>query len=901
MKNMRKLISFLTILCCLAGSMIPAYAAESPGGSGSGAPRVTFTNEPNNSPDLFVSKIVENAVPGAQYAAPEHAAYQFVLKIGGKIAPNAEYRLIDSEHGEITRKTSTGRKVPFTTDSTGVFTLEDGQQAWFEYVGTGVRYEVIELDTYLCPVTDGDGNEVQVSGGYQLFDGQGSLLRHEIEYQLRSLSGDGYQQNDPSSDNYVTGGASTGEKNILLNGSSETFTNRYTGKGTGETTRLEISKSMSFPPGYIVPETPEFKFKVELDGSPYAGKEYAVTDTASGDAVTDPETGEALTGSTDSDGCFTLKGGQTASFGEVPTELDYKVYELLDNGGGTAPGGEAGDGPETDGDAGEAPDAGFGKWWAVGGTEQKGSTQAPLTWVNFNNANVSFAVTKRMEDYSKPDAEFTFRLADEKNDAIAGAAYYIYNTTGIPVYDGEGNQMAGRTEPDGTFKLKPGQSAVFAGIEPGKSFRVSETGNPDYVQVLPLPDSDTVYTVPAGGQIPFVDFVNKPADNQGCLTVTKELTYKDGEGPLAKDDFHFVLCKQLKTEADVKKALGVREILVFTVGDVTAEKIEAAVAEGGIVLAPAEIADGDSGEPSGIAECIRKVDGICYYAKDGSLYELYAPAEDVVYSVPEGLSAPTYKTGTGSNVGEFSIKAGQTAKFDLLAAGYRYLVKEFGLTGEYTEDTTGPLYKEIGTDKAQIAELTVSGLSFVFKNHYEAKKVDLNLTKADAEGETIMDAPAHFMLYLDKNQENPVYEDAYIATDASGKLTFHDLKPGTYWLYELKAPSGYRILDGPIEIRIAWGEDGSPEVTVDGRPLDDGGDVVVNGHIEPGTVQDGQETQNGAVNDTICITVINKEFYKLPNSGGIGIYWYSIGGMLLMMAAALILYRYRNRGEVLRD
>ena len=48
-----------------------------------------------------------------------------------------------------------------------------------------------------------------------------------------------------------------------------------------------------------------------------------------------------------------------------------------------------------------------------------------------------------MEDYSKPDVAFSFRLADEKNNALAGAAYYLYNTTGIPVYDEKGKQAAG--------------------------------------------------------------------------------------------------------------------------------------------------------------------------------------------------------------------------------------------------------------------------------------------------------------------------------------------------------------------------------------------------------------------------------------------------------------------------
>ena len=998
MRHMKKIISFLTILCCLAGSLLPAYAAES--GTGSGAPRVTFINEPNNSPDLFVDKIVENAVPGAQYAAPEHAAYRFVLKIGGKIAANEEYRLLDAEHGELTRKTSSGNKISFRTDSSGVFTLEAGQQAWFEYVGTGVKYEVIELDTYLCPVTDDDGGEVSVSGGYGLYDGDGNKLRDEIEYQMRSLSVDGYRQVSPPGNQ--ANEASTGEKSILANGSSETFTNRYTGRGTGDRTVLEISKSVSFPAGYAVPETPDFQFRVELDGSPYAGKEYTIIDTASGNPVVHPETGLPCTGMTDGNGCFTLKGGQTASFQEIPTELDYKVYELLGEGIQTAAedeitddgksadnrsaddgknadnrsaddgknadnrsvnGGSAGD-ENADGNAayasGQDAGTGFGKWWAVGGTERKGSTQAPLTAVNFHNANTSFVVTKRMEDYSKPDIVFTFRLADEKNNAFTGAVYYLYNTTGVPIYDGEGNQVTGITDGEGAFQLKPGQSAVFVGIEPGKSFRVSEAKNPEYTQVLPLPNSDTTYTVPAGGNIPFVDFVNKPEDNTGSLTVTKELTYKDGEGPLNNDDFHFVLYKQLKTEADVQKALGITEILFFTTGNVTPEKIDAAAADGSIVLVPSEIPGGDAagdagdtGDPSGtgeaseICESIRIVEGTCYYLKDGTLYELYAPVEDAVYSVPEGLSAPTYKTGSGDNAGGFSIKAGQTAKFELLKAGYRYLVKEFGLKAEYTEVTASDYYKKIyvlpqaapdsdaeqaAGQYAQAAELTGNGLSFLFTNHYEAKKVNLSLLKADAEGNAITESQAHFMLYLDKEKKNPAYEEEYFSTDGEGKLTFPDLKPGTYWLYELKAPSGYRLLESPVELSIGWDEDGNPAVTIDGKPLNVDGDVIKDGHIEAGAVQgnqgtpdgqdvqDGQDTQDGqdvqdgqdtldsknektviTANSTICITVINKDFYKLPSAGGAGIYWYSIGGMLLMMAAVLILYKNKRTGEVLRD
>ena len=48
----------------------------------------------------------------------------------------------------------------------------------------------------------------------------------------------------------------------------------------------------------------------------------------------------------------------------------------------------------------------------------------------------------------------------------------------------------------------------------------------------------------------------------------------------------------------------------------------------------------------------------------------------------------------------------------------------------------------------------------------------------------------------------------------------------------------------------------------------------------------------------IQLKIRNSELYELPNAGGSGIYWYSIGGILLMLAGALILYRNKCK-EVL--
>ena len=50
----------------------------------------------------------------------------------------------------------------------------------------------------------------------------------------------------------------------------------------------------------------------------------------------------------------------------------------------------------------------------------------------------------------------------------------------------------------------------------------------------------------------------------------------------------------------------------------------------------------------------------------------------------------------------------------------------------------------------------------------------------------------------------------------------------------------------------------------------------------------------------LTYTFYNDEIYKLPETGGAGVYWYTISGMLLMMGASLILYKNRRRQAVRR-
>ena len=93
---------------------------------------------------------------------------------------------------------------------------------------------------------------------------------------------------------------------------------------------------------------------------------------------------------------------------------------------------------------------------------------------------------------------------------------------------------------------------------------------------------------------------------------------------------------------------------------------------------------------------------------------------------------------------------------------------------------------------------------------------------------------------------------------------------GTYTIHETKAPAGYMKNDS------GW------TVTFDNGLLTQLNNSPVTGTAEAGVV----------------ITLTNQKVYTLPSTGGSGIYWYMISGMVLMSTAAWILYKNKCK-EVL--
>lgn len=105
------------------------------------------------------------------------------------------------------------------------------------------------------------------------------------------------------------------------------------------------------------------------------------------------------------------------------------------------------------------------------------------------------------------------------------------------------------------------------------------------------------------------------------------------------------------------------------------------------------------------------------------------------------------------------------------------------------------------------------------------------------------------------------------------EVTNDKLTPGIYTLSEIYAPSGYSLSE----------EEWTVEITANGIKSIQNEEGV----IDPSTK-----------NEVVVYTFENTILYDLPSAGGPGIYLYMLGGTLLMMAGALLVYKKRKE-EVL--
>ncbi len=165
---------------------------------------------------------------------------------------------------------------------------------------------------------------------------------------------------------------------------------------------------------------------------------------------------------------------------------------------------------------------------------------------------------------------------------------------------------------------------------------------------------------------------------------------------------------------------------------------------------------------------------------------------------------------------------------------------------------------------------------------------EVEMVKTDDNDSSL--AKAEFDLYVDDERTLQIpgstakgskynAEKAYVSAQ-NGEISFGELKSGTYYLVETKAPDGFNLLANTYKLEVT-----TQGVTYYQVKVENGGEVMV-GESKKAVPKDGK----------YILRIANEPGQSLPNTGGAGTKLFTFSGGAIIAASSLM-YGYKKRSK----
>ncbi len=273
-----------------------------------------------------------------------------------------------------------------------------------------------------------------------------------------------------------------------------------------------------------------------------------------------------------------------------------------------------------------------------------------------------------------------------------------------------------------------------------------------------------------------------------------------------------------------------------------------------------------------------------YYLTDtlsaGLTYNNDAKVYGLIGDVETKLTEDTDYTVTGPT----EVTGGHTIKFDFTYSN----IKAFD---SVRVDYTAKLNENAiigGTGNPNDVTLTYTNSPKVDDIYTTPEKEVITYTYGiaifkTAEDETTPLQYATFGIYSDKDCTTPIKDksgEAIVATSgADGYAYFKGLEAGTYYIKETVAPSGYVLSTNPTKVVIDATDMKNPKYYIDDSETAVTVEKLVSG------------------NEFVEINITNSAGFSLPSTGGMGTWVFTIGGLVIMAGAVLILVGSKKKAK----